>query len=168
MVRLRIGSQFSKVEVFPAWARPITWENSGVGACGLSIKLDGQMMDGDSDVWVEEALHTKCPCKQGGLGKIFMLRQGQEGAVQVVIWNEDEDMSSWVGTQREDTRNGSFYGSKCAIMAGAETALDAGAVGEGEEGSDEVVRVRDWVDVDRVVVCGGMVCKVDDGRGMCW
>jgi len=41
--------------------------------CGLSIKLDGQGMDGDGNVRVEEALHVKCACKQGCLGKVFVL-----------------------------------------------------------------------------------------------
>jgi len=58
MVRLCFGLQLSKIEVFPAGARPGAGEESGVGACGLSIKLDGQRVDGDGDVWVEEALHA--------------------------------------------------------------------------------------------------------------
>jgi len=63
------------------WAWPVAWEESGVGACRLSIKLGRQGMDGDGDVGVEEALHAQGPGKQGGLGEVFVLRQGQERAV---------------------------------------------------------------------------------------
>jgi len=73
MVRLRVRSQFGKVEVFPAGARPVAWEDAGVGVCGLSIKLDSQGVDGDGNVRVEEALHPKRPCKQGSLGEILVL-----------------------------------------------------------------------------------------------
>jgi len=73
--RLCFNLQLSKVEVFPAGAQPIAWEDSGVSACGLSIKLDSQRVNGDGDVWVEEALHAKRPCKQSGLGEVFVLRQ---------------------------------------------------------------------------------------------
>ena len=52
-----------------------------VSTCGLSIKLDGQGVDGDVNVQVKEALHTKRACKQGSLGEILVLRQGHEGAV---------------------------------------------------------------------------------------
>jgi len=141
MVRLCFSSQLGKVEVFSAGAQPVAGEDSGVGACGLSIKLDGQRVDGDGNVRMEEALHAKCPCKQGSLGEIFVLRQGQEGVVKVPIWNENENVLAWVGSKREDTCNSSFCSSKCAIMASAKTALDACAIGEGEEGDNEVVRV---------------------------
>ena len=63
VVRLCLGAQLSEVEVFPTRAWPIAWEDSGISACGLSIKLDGQGVDGDGDVGVEEALHPKCPCE---------------------------------------------------------------------------------------------------------
>jgi len=53
-------------------------------------------------------------------------------------------------------------------VASAETALDAGAIGEGEEGDNKVVRVWEWVDVDGVVVGGGLVCEVNNGRSECW
>jgi len=168
MVRLGFGAQLGKVEVLAAQAWPVAWEESGVGACRLSIKLNGQGVDGDGDVQVKEALHTKRPCKQGGLGKIFVLCQGQEGAVKVPIRNENECGSTRVGSKGEDTRNGSFCGSKCAIVASAKTALDACAIGEGEEGGDKVVRVRDWVDVDGVVVGGWVVREVDDSLRTCW
>jgi len=133
--------------------------------------IDGQRVDGDGNLRVEEALHAQRPCEQGSLGEIFVLRQGQEGAVEVLVWNENEDMLAWVGSKREDARNGSFCGSKCAIMASAKTVFDACAIGEGEEGNDEMVRVWDWVYVDGVVVCRGLVCKVNDGCSMsryCW
>jgi len=110
MVGLCFGLQLGEVEVLPMRAWPIAGEEAGVGARGLSIKLDGQGVDGDGNVWVEEALHPKRPCKQGGLGEIFVLRQGQEGAVEVPIWNKDEDVSSWVGSEGEDPRNGGFCG----------------------------------------------------------
>jgi len=45
MVRLCFGLQLGKVEVFTVGAQPIAWEDSGVSACGLSIKLDGQRVD---------------------------------------------------------------------------------------------------------------------------
>jgi len=168
MVGLCFGSQLGKAEVFPAGAQPVAGEDSGVGACGLSIKLDGQRVDGDGDVWVEEALHTQHPCEQGGLGEIFVLCQRQEGAMKVPVRNENEDVSPGVGSKREDTCNSSFHGSKCAIMAGAKTTLDACAIGEGKEGDDEVVRVRDRVNMDGVVICRGLVRKVNDGRRTCW
>jgi len=97
-----------------------------------------------------------------------VLCQGQEGAVKVPIRNENDNVSSWVGSKREDARNGSFSGSKCAIMASVKTALDACAIGEGEEGDNEVVGVWDRVDMDSVVVRGRMVCKINDSRGMSW
>jgi len=100
-----------------------------------------------------------------------VLRQRQERALEVPVGNKYNDVSSWMGSEREDTRNGSFHSSKCAVVTSAEPALDAGAIGEREEGDDEVVRVWDWVNVDGVVVCRGLVCEVDDGcrtRRRCW
>jgi len=76
MVRLCFDLQFSKVEVLSTRAWPITGEDLGVGACGLSIKLNGQRVDGDGDIQMEEALHAKGPCKQGSLGEVFVFRQG--------------------------------------------------------------------------------------------
>jgi len=70
---LGFGLQLSEIEVLSAWAQPIAGEDTGVGACGLSIKLDGQRMDSDGDVRVEEALHAERPCKQGRLGEILVL-----------------------------------------------------------------------------------------------
>ena len=130
--------------------------------------IDGQRVDGDGNVRMEEALHAKRPRKQGSLGEILMLCQGQERAVKVPIRNENDDVSSQVRSKREDARNGSFSGSKCAIVASAEAALDAGAIGEGEEGDDKMIRMWDRVDMDGVVVCGRQVCKVNDGRGSRW
>jgi len=152
------------MEIFAAGAQPVTGEDAGVGACGLSIKLDGQGVDGNGDVWVKEALHPKHACKQGSLGKILVLCQGQEGAVKVPVRNEDGYVLSRVRTKGQDASYGSLHSSKCAIMVGVEALLDACAVGEGEEGNDEVVRVWDWVDVDSVVTWGGLVRKINDCR----
>ena len=57
-------------------------------------------------------------------------------------------MSTWVGPKREDTRNGSFHCRKRTIVASAETALDACAIGEGEEGDNKMVRMWNGVDMD--------------------
>jgi len=81
VVGLRFNTQLGKIEVFAVRTWPIAGEYSGVGVCGLSIKLDGQRVDSDGDVWMEKTLHAKCSCKQGGLGEILVFCQGQEGAV---------------------------------------------------------------------------------------
>jgi len=73
VVLLGVGSQFSKVEVLAARSWPVAWEDTGVSVCGLSIKLDGQRVDSDGDVQVEEALHAKHACEKGGLGQVFVL-----------------------------------------------------------------------------------------------
>ena len=52
MVHLGLGLQFGKVEIFAARSGPVAWEDTGVGTCGLSIKLDGQGVDGDGGVGV--------------------------------------------------------------------------------------------------------------------
>ena len=48
-------------------------------------------------------------------------------------------------------------------MAGTKAAFDARAISEGEKGGDEVVGVQDRVDVNGVVVCRGLVGKVEYG-----
>jgi len=80
--------------------------------------------------------------------------------VEVPVGNEDKDWSAWVRTKGEDACDGGFRGSECAIVACAEATFNACAIEESEEGDDEMVRVWDWVDVDGVVVCGWLVCKV--------
>jgi len=57
-VQLSFNSQFSEVIVLALRTGPVAWEETGVGACGLSIKLDGQVVDGDSDMGVKETLHA--------------------------------------------------------------------------------------------------------------
>ena len=104
-------------------------------------------MDGDGDVGVEEALHIKRACKKGRLGEVLVLREGQEGTVEVPVRNKDDRVPTRVGTKREDTGYGSLGSRKCAVMASAETSFDACSVHEGEEGNDKVVGVRDRVDV---------------------
>jgi len=74
-------------------------------------------------------------------------------------------VTSRVRTKGEDASYGGLRGSESVVMAGAEALLDAGAIGKGEEGDDEVVRVRDWVDVDGVVARGGLVHKINDSCG---
>jgi len=41
VVSLCLSPQFGEIEVFPARAQPVAWENTRVSTCGLSIKLDG-------------------------------------------------------------------------------------------------------------------------------
>ena len=123
------------------------------------------MVDGDGDVRVKEALHAKHPGEQGGLGEVLVLREREEGAVEVPVWNKYDDVSAWMGPEREDARNGRFRSCERAIVTSAEAAFNASAVSEGEEGGDKVVRVRNGIDVDRIVVRGGLVGKVYDGRG---
>ena len=80
-------------------------------------------------------------------------------------------MTARVGTRGKDSGYGSLSSRKGAVVAGAESPLDACAVCKREEGDDEVVRVWDGVDVDGVVVGGRVVCKRDDGLGpsrSCW
>ena len=88
--------------------------------------------------------------------------------MEVPIQNKNDDVSAWVGSEREDAHNGRFRCCERAIVTSAEAAFDARAIGEGEEGNDKVVRVGDGVDMDRVVVLGGLVGKVNDGLGVCW
>ena len=57
------------------------------------------MVDGDTDVGVKEALHAQSTCEQGGLGEIFMLREGEKGAVEVLVRNKDYDVSTRVWPQ---------------------------------------------------------------------
>jgi len=52
-------------------------------------------------------------------------------------------------------------------VAGAETVFNARALSEGEEGDDEVVRMGDGVDMDRVMVQRRLVGEVDDGLRTC-
>jgi len=89
-------------------------------------------MDGYGDFRMEEALHAKCPGEQGGLGKVFVLRKREEWAMEVPVWNKDDDVSAWMRAEGEDACDGRLSSGKYAIVAGAETALDARAVGEGE------------------------------------
>ena len=96
-----------------------------------------------------------------------MLPQGQEGVIEVPVRNEDDDVVTRVGTEGEDSSDGSFGGHRGAVMTGAESSLDTCAIREGEEGSDEMVRVGDGVDVDCVVIRGWVVCKRNDGLGPC-
>ena len=122
------SAEFREVEVFPSGSWPITGEDAGVGACGLSIKLDGQRVDGDGYVGVEEALHVKRTREKGGLGEVFVLLQGEEGVIKVPIWNEEDDVAAWVGAKREDPRGGSVDGRGGAVMAGVESSGDARAI----------------------------------------
>ena len=168
VVCLGFDSQFCEVVVLAMGAGPVTREETGVSACGLSIKLDGKMVDRDCDVRVKEALHTKRPCEQGSLGEVLVFCQGQEGAEKVPIGNKDDSVTARVRTEGKDTRNGSVGGSKRVVMAGPKTAFDAHAIGKGEEGGYKVIGVWERVDVDGVVVGGGLVCKVNDGRGAGW
>jgi len=85
--------------------------------------------------------------------------------VEVPIRNKDDGVSARVGSEREDARDGRVDCRESAIVAGTEAAFDAHAISEGEEGDNKMVRMRDGVDVDRVVIRGGMVGKVGDGLG---
>jgi len=49
-MKLGFSSQLSKVEILALGSRPVAWEDLGIGMCGLSIKLDGQGVDGDGNV----------------------------------------------------------------------------------------------------------------------
>ena len=106
------------------------------------------MVDGDGDVRVEEALHPKRPCDQGGLGEIFVFREREEGAVEVPIRNEYGGVSTRMGPKREDPRDGRLRSCERAVMASTEAAFNARAISEGEEGSNKVVGVGNRVDVD--------------------
>jgi len=91
--------------------------------------------------------------------------------VEVPVQNENDCVATRVGAKGEDSGYGSFSGCKCAVVAGAETLFDAGAVCKGKKCGDEVVGVQDGIDVDGVVVCRGLVCELDDGcgpGGHCW
>jgi len=125
------------------------------------------MVDRDGDLRVKEALHAKCPCEQGGLGEILMFCEGEEGAMEVPVRNEDDDVSARMRPEREDACDGRFRSCEHAVVTSAEAAFDASAVSEGEEGNDKVVGVGNGIDVDRVVVHGGLVGKVNDGCGTC-
>jgi len=87
---------------------------------------------------------------------------------EVLVWNEDDDMATRVRTKGEDSGYGSLSSREGAVMAGAESPFDARAVCEGEEGGNEVVRVRDGINVDGVMIRGGLICKCDDGLGSGW
>jgi len=94
------------------------------------------MVDGYGDFRMEEALHAQGSCEQGGLGEVFVLCKREEWAVEVPVWNKDDDVSTWMRAQGEDACDGCLSSGERAIVAGAETALDASAIGEGEEGND--------------------------------
>jgi len=83
--------------------------------------------------------------------------------VEVPVGNEDDDVSARVRTKGEDASDGGFRGSERAVMACAVATFNARAIGEGEEGGNEMVRVWDRVDVDGVVVVGRLIRKVYDG-----
>ena len=110
-----LSAEFGKVEVLSLQTWPIACENAGISACGLSIKLNGQGVNGDGDVGVQEALHIKRTCEKGSLGEIFVLCQGHEGAVEVLVWNKDNHVATRVGTKREDAGNGSVGSRKRAV-----------------------------------------------------
>ena len=122
---LGFGVQLGKIEVLATRTRPIGHKDLGVHPCQLSIKLDGEGEDIDKDVWVEEAMHPQCTCKQRGLGKVLMLRQGEEGLVEVAIRQENSGVFAQMGSKGEDPCNGSKSGGKSAVMACAEPAFDA-------------------------------------------
>ena len=69
---LCFSAEFCKVEVFPSRTQPVVSEDTGVSACGLSIKLDGEGVDRDGDVGVEEALHVQRAREEGGLGQVLV------------------------------------------------------------------------------------------------
>jgi len=83
--------------------------------------------------------------------------------VEVPIWNKNDDVLARVGSKREDAHDGRFRCCECAIVTSTEAAFDTRAISEGEEGNNKVVRVGDGEDVDRAVVLGGLVGKVNDG-----
>jgi len=105
-------------------------------------------VDGDGDVRVKEAVHIDCHREKHRLGKVLVLRKGQEGFMEVAVGYEDEGVLAWMGAKGKDTGNRSFKSSKCVVMAGAEATFDACAAREGEKGHDEVVRMGDGIDVD--------------------
>jgi len=48
-------------------------------------------------------------------------------------------------------------------VTGVEAAFNARTISEGEEGDNKMVRMGNGIDVDQVVIRGGMVGKVGDG-----
>jgi len=54
---LCFDAEFCKVEVFSPGTWPVAGEDAGVCTCGLSIKLDGEGVNGYGNVRVEKALH---------------------------------------------------------------------------------------------------------------
>jgi len=72
---LGLSTKLSEVVVFSPRAWPVACEDAWVGACGLSIKLDGQGVDGDGDIGVEETVHPNSGRKSVGLGKVLMFRK---------------------------------------------------------------------------------------------
>ena len=87
---------------------------------------------------------------------------------EVLVWNEDDDVVTRVRTEGEDSGYGSLGSREGAVMAGAEPPFDTCAVCESEEGSNEVVRVWDGINVDGVMIRGGLICKRGDGLGSGW
>ena len=165
--RLCLSAEFSKVEVFSLWTQPVARKNTGVGVCGLSIKLDSQWVDGDGDIGVEETLHAKRAREQGGLGKVFVFGQREEWAVEVPVRDEDDCVVTGVRPERQNACNGSLGCHKGAVVTGTESLFDAGAIHKGEEGYNEMIRMWDGVYVDGVMLCRGVVGKVDDGGCPC-
>jgi len=68
--------------------------------------------------------------------------------VEVPIWNKDDRVMARVRAKGEDAGDGGIDSRKCTVVTCAKATLDACAVYKSEEGNDEVVRVRDGVDVD--------------------
>jgi len=89
--------------------------------------------------------------------------------MEVPIWNKDDSVAARVGAKGEYAGDGGVSSRKCAVVTCSEATFDAHAIHKSEEGNDEVVRVRDGVYVDRRVVWGRTVSKVNDSRrpGLC-
>jgi len=130
VVHLSLSPQFGEVEVLAMGSQPVAGENAGVGMYRLSIKLNGQRVDGDGDIRMEKTLHVKCARKQCGLREVLMFCEGQERTIEVAVRDEDDGVATWVGPKGKDASYGSLCGSKCAIMVGVESLFDADTISQ--------------------------------------
>jgi len=96
---------------------------------------------------MKEAMHVDHGGKKRGLREIFMLCEGQEGAVEVAVRQEYEHVVASMRAERKDACNGGFCGSKDVVMARTKPMLNAGTIKEREESHDEVIGVGNRVDV---------------------
>jgi len=146
--KLGLGMQFSEVEVFTLWTGPIGCECAWVCPGRLSIKLDGQGVDGYRHVGVEEAMHVKGSTEERGLWQVLLFSEGEKRTEEVAIRQEDDRVLARVRAKGQDASDGSICSHPNAVMARAKAPFDATSIGEGKERDNEVIGVGDWVDMD--------------------